>query len=67
LKDKQGKLVLDEEGRQTIWKEFMEKLLNEENGWDQGISCEKHEGPHCWMSKEEVRTNLQKMTNRKAT
>jgi hypothetical protein len=32
---------LDEEGRETIWKEYMEKFLNEENEWDQDVSCEK--------------------------
>jgi hypothetical protein len=48
LKDKQGNLVLDEEGRKSIWKEYMEKLLNEENEWDQDVSCEKKEGPQCW-------------------
>ena len=66
LKDKKGNLVLDEEGRKTIWKEYMEKLLNEENEWDQYVSCEKKEGPHCWISKEKVRKALQKMKNGKA-
>ena len=65
LKDKKGNLVLDEEGRKTIWKEYMEKLLNEENEWDQDVSCEK-ECPQCWISKEEVRKALRKMKNGKA-
>lgn len=41
LKDKRGNLVLDEEGRKKIWKEFVEKLLSEENEWDQDVVCEK--------------------------
>ena len=58
-------MVLDEEGRKTIWKEYMEKLLNEENEWDHDVSCEKKEGPHCCISKEEMRNALQNMKNGK--
>ena len=58
-------MVLDEEGRKTIWKEYMEKLLNEESEWDQDLCCEKKEGPHCCISKEEMRNALQNMKNGK--
>ena len=44
---------------------YMEKLLNAENEWDQHVRCEKKEGPHCCISKEEMRNALQKMKNRK--
>ena len=43
----------------------MEKLLNEENEWDHDVSCEKKEGPHCCISKEEMRNALQNMKNGK--
>ena len=35
LKDMRGNVVVDEDNRKKIWKEYMEKLLNEENDWDQ--------------------------------
>jgi len=39
-----GKVIVDEEGIKDAWKEYMEKLMNEENEWDRGISAEVNEG-----------------------
>jgi len=34
-----GKVTVDEKGIKDSWKEYMEKLMNEENEWDHGISA----------------------------
>jgi len=38
LKGVSGKVIVDEKGIKDLWKEYMEKLVNEENEWDHGIS-----------------------------
>jgi len=35
-----GKVIVDEKGIKDAWKEYMEKLMNEENEWDHRISAE---------------------------
>ena len=37
------------------WREYFEKLLNEENEWNNELSAECVEGPADMISKEEVR------------
>jgi len=32
-----GKVIVDETGTKDLWKEYREKLINEENEWNQGI------------------------------
>jgi hypothetical protein len=44
LKDSRGRLILDESGKKRVWKEYMEKLLNEENEWDGEVDAGKKEG-----------------------
>ena len=48
------------------WKEYMEKLMNEENEWDHKISAEVKEGPADWIRMAEVRAVLKKMKRHKA-
>ena len=38
-------MIADEKGIKGSWKEYMEKLMNEENERDYGISAEVKEGP----------------------
>jgi len=45
LKKVFGKVIVDERGVKDSWKEYMEKLTNEENEWDLGISDEGKDGP----------------------
>jgi len=45
LKRVSGKVIVDEKGIKDFWKEYMEKLMNEENEWDHGISAEVKERP----------------------
>ena len=48
------------------WREYFEKLLNEENEWNDELSVEYVEGPADMMSKEEVRQAIQDLKVRKA-
>jgi hypothetical protein len=64
--DKNGSIVIDENKRKAVWKEYMEKLLNEENEWDQVVEAEKKEGPECKISMEEVAKAINKMKKGKA-
>ena len=57
---------MDSEGIKEIWKEYIEKLLNEENVWDQVMDSEGKEGPEYTTTKEEVIRTLRKMRHGKA-
>ena len=45
IKGASEKVILDDKQIKDSWKEYMEKLLNEENEWDHKISAEVNEGP----------------------
>ena len=38
----------------SIWRKYMEKLLNVENDWDGEVNCPEVMGPRCLISEEEV-------------
>ena len=38
-------MIVDEKGIKDSWKEYMEKLMNEENDWDHRILAGVKEGP----------------------
>ena len=40
-----GKVIVDDKGIKDCWKEYMEKLMNEEHEWDHNISAQVKEGP----------------------
>ena len=40
-----GKVTVDDKGIKDSWKEYMEKLMNEENEWDHKLSAEVKDGP----------------------
>jgi len=67
LKGVSGKVTADEKGIKDSWKEYMEKLMNEENEWDQGISAEVKEGPADRIRIGEVAAALKKMKRHKAS
>jgi len=39
LKGVSGKVIVDEKGIKDSWKEYIEKLMNENNEWDNRISA----------------------------
>jgi len=59
-------VIVDEKGRKGSWKEYVEKLMNEENEWDHGISAEVKEGPADCIRMGEVVAALKKMKWHKA-
>ena len=61
LKDADGNIVIDSNEIKDDWRQYMEKLLNEENEWDNDIECDVVEGPRCWIKKEEVKKALDSM------
>jgi len=44
MKGASGKVIVDDKGIKNSWKEYMEKLMNEENEWDHKIPAEVKEG-----------------------
>ena len=59
-------MTVDDKGIKDSWKEYMEKLMNDENEWDHKISAEVKEGPADCIRMAEVRAVLKKMKKRKA-
>ena len=66
LKNDDGKIISGEENLKKRWKEYMEKLLNEENEWDELVDADMIEGPEIEISEDEVRKAIKKMKNGKA-
>ena len=60
------KVLVDGKGIKDSWKEYIEKLMNEENEWDRKISAEVKEGPADCIRMAEVRAVLKKMKLHKA-
>jgi len=60
------KVLVDGKGIKDSWKEYIEKLMNEENEWDRKISAEVKEGPADCIRMDEVRAVLKEMKRHKA-
>jgi len=59
-------MTVDEKGIKDSWKEYMEKMTNEENEWDHRISAGVKEGPADCIRIDEVAAALKKMKKHKA-
>ena len=66
IKGALGKVIVDDKGIKDSWKEYVEKLMNEENEWKHKISAEDKEGPADCIRIAEVRAVLKKMKRHKA-
>ena len=66
LKGDNGELLVSEEQVSGRWREYFEKLLNEENEWNDELSAEYVEGPADMIIKEEVRQAIQDLKAKKA-
>jgi len=66
LKGVLGKVIVDEKGIKYSWKEYMEKLMNEENEWDHRIRARVKEGPADCIRIDEVGAALKNMKRHKA-
>ena len=58
MKNSKGEIVVGEENLIKVWKDYMEKLLNEENEWDGVCESDKCEGPIAKIDVEEVRKSV---------
>ena len=59
---KYEKLCFNENEMREVWKDYMEKIMNEENDWDHNV-----EGPVDCVSREEVLQPLNKMKTGKVS
>jgi len=62
-----GKVIVDKKGIKDSWKEYMEKLMNEENEWDHRIEATVKEGPADCIMMDEVAAALKKIHRHKAS
>ena len=60
-------MIVDEKGIKDSWKEFTEKLMNEENKWDHRIEASVKEGRADYIRMDEIAAALNKMKRHKAT
>ena len=61
-----GRLGFSEKDRGNIWKNHMEKIMNEENDWDQMTDVDVVEGPVEGVTREEIIKAMEKMKKRKS-
>ena len=66
MKDRDGRLVVSEKNGGKLWKEYVEKIMNVENEWDQMVEADVVEGPVEGVSDEEVMEAINKMKLGKA-
>ena len=66
MRDADGKLSFSEKDRGKVWKDHMEKIMNEENEWDQIVEAKVVEGPVDRVSRDEVVKALEEMKVGKA-
>ena len=59
-------MIVDEKVIKDAWKEYMEKLMNEENGWDHRMSAGVKEGPADCIETSVVIAALKRMKKQKA-
>ena len=62
LKGSDGKLCCSEKERGKVWKDYMERIMNEEKDWDHNVDRDAVEGPVvCVSEREEVLQALNEM------
>ena len=61
MKDAKGKVLVENDQVKEEWRKYMEKLLNEENTWDNATTCENVEGPCELIRRDEILKALRMM------
>ena len=54
MRGSDGKLCFSEMERGKVWKNYMERIMNEENDWDRNVEGDAVEGPVVCVGREEV-------------
>ena len=67
MRGRDGRLGFIEEDRAKIWKEHMEKIINEEDKWDHKVETDLVEGPVEKVDRNEIMEAMQSMKLGKAT
>ena len=67
MRGSDGRLNFSEKVRGRVWKEHKERIMNEENEWDQNVQADLVEGPVKRISWEEVVKAFGKMRPAKAS
>ena len=67
LRRRDGRLGFIEEDRAKIWKELIEKIMNEENEWDHVVEADVVKRPMKKMACNETVEEMQKIKSGKTT
>jgi hypothetical protein len=67
VRDRSGKLCMGERERAKVWKEHMERVMNEEDEWDGVVDVDVVHGPIDRVTMKEVMTAIKAMKLGKAT
>ena len=67
IRGSDGRLNFSEKDRGKVWKEHMERIINEENEWDQNVKADLVEGPVERVSCGEVVKAIREMKAGKAS
>ena len=54
MRGSDGKLCFSMMGRDKVWKDYMERITNEENDWDRNVEGDVVDDPVVCLSREEV-------------
>ena len=54
MRGSDGKLCFSEKEIGNVWKNYMERIMNEDNDWDHNVEGDAVEGPVVCVSREEV-------------
>ena len=66
MRGRDNRMNFSEKNRGKVWKEHMERIMNEENEWDQNVMAELMEGPVERVGREEVVKAIKEMKAEKA-
>ena len=61
-----GKLCFSEKERGNVWKDYVERIMNEEDGWDHNVEGDAVQDSVVSVSREEVHQALSEMQTGKA-
>ena len=62
-----GQLCFSEKQRGKVWKDYMDRIMNNEINWDQNVEGDVVEGPVVCVSREEVLQALNDIKTGKAS
>ena len=66
MRGSDGKLCFSEKERDKVWKDYMERIMNEKNDWDHNVDGDAVEGPVVCVGRGQVLLALSDMTTGKA-